>query len=159
MDLQEPKYPSNLSAALYEAGKYTDAIKSVRDAWKRLHSSASGSSLSPTDPLAIKLSIRLAKSKINAVCTGAISLHERASAQTTDRERTDAVLDEEVEKFGVLRPDTDAEDPKAAEVKAVWGYWRAIRSQCASHLEQQCQAQKRAAEVRFRALRIFKFAS
>jgi hypothetical protein len=44
-------------------------------------------------------------------------------------------------------------------MKTVWGQWRTIHSQCASHLEQECQAQKLAAAARFRALRIFKSAS
>lgn len=159
LDLQEPKYPSNLSAALYEAGKYVEALKSVRDAWKRLHASSTGTSVSATDPLAIKLATRLAKAKINGVRSGFISLHASTSVKFSDQERAGDVLDEEVEKFGMQDSSIGAEDPKISEMKAVWRQWSAIRSQCTSHSQQECEAQKDSAEVRFRAIRIFKAAS
>ncbi|KDQ56564.1 hypothetical protein JAAARDRAFT_179150 [Jaapia argillacea MUCL 33604] len=61
-------YPSNLSAALYETGAYGACFEAISRAWERLSSNSNPS-------LALRLSVRLAKTLLHGVYSGSVSLH------------------------------------------------------------------------------------
>jgi hypothetical protein len=59
LDAKNPKYKSNLSAVLFEQGKYVEAIATVKAAWGLLEGSDGGSH--GQKPLATKLATRFSK--------------------------------------------------------------------------------------------------
>ena len=145
----EPKYPSNLSAVLYEAGQYSEAITAIRLSWQllRAKNEADGRSPTPTiaDPFAIKLATRFAKA-----CT------HRSYSQ--DELQTDGKVedtDEEIESLFISCP-ADVDDVKIKDLQAAWLQWRALRDDKVQQNLEEYKADKAAAHKRLRSISIFK---
>ncbi|KAF9480632.1 hypothetical protein BDN70DRAFT_877325 [Pholiota conissans] len=153
LDPEEPKYASNLSAVLYELGRYPAAIKAIQLAWQRLRAKYVFNDRPSTPPqvdmLALKLATRFAKAQVSGVANKTISLHARA-------EQTDAAtnLDNDMEKFSLFQG--KEQDPKVREMTAAWGLWRRLRADCAKHSAEECKLAAGDADRRLRALPIFK---
>ena len=141
---KEPKYASNLSAVLYEAGQYSKAIAAIRLSWQllRARNEADGKSPTPTiaDPLAVKLATRFAKACSHRFCS---KDEPQAHGKSKD-------TDEEMELLLLLCP-ADVDDVKIKDLQAAWMQWRALLDGKAEH-----EADKRAARKRMRSVPIFK---
>ncbi|PPQ68988.1 hypothetical protein CVT25_009173 [Psilocybe cyanescens] len=147
----EPKYPSNLSAVLYELGQYLECITAIRKAWTRLRARNPTEGKLPTpiesDPLAIKLATRFAKANVNTVASKAASLHDMLSP--------DVDLDTDIEKFVKLERE-GSDDTKIQEMKAAWDQWQNLRDECAQHTSAECGKITDSAAARLRATPILK---
>ncbi|KAF9558523.1 hypothetical protein CPC08DRAFT_763920 [Agrocybe pediades] len=154
LDKTEPKYPSNLSAVLYELGRYADCIAAIRQCWECL--TAQGSSdreLLNSNPLTIKLATRFAKAKISGVAAGAISLHKNKSKSKDEKL---AAFERDIEDFATEKTPAEVGDAKVKELHSAWEQWRAIRDACAGHNAEACKANVAAAASRLRGLPIYK---
>ncbi|KJA21534.1 hypothetical protein HYPSUDRAFT_41905 [Hypholoma sublateritium FD-334 SS-4] len=145
---KEPKYPSNLSAVLYEAGKYSKAITAIRLSWHLLQAKneVAGQSPTPTvaDPLAVKLAIRFAKA-----CSHRFYSEEEPQAGDKFKD-----IDEEIESL-LLCP-ADVDDVKIKDLQAAWLQWRELRDSKVQQSLEECEAEKTAARKRLRSISIFK---
>lgn len=146
---KEPKYPSNLSAVLYEAGKYSKAITAIRLSWQllRAKNEADGRSPMPTvaDPLAVKLATRFAKA-----CSH--RFYSEDGPQTRGKfNNTDA----QMECLPLLGP-SGVDDAKVKDLWAAWLQWRALRDNKAQPTLKKQKAEKAAARKRLRSIPVFK---
>ncbi len=145
----EPKYPSNLSAVLYEVGQYSEAITAIRLSWQllRAKNEADGRIPNPTvaDPFAVKLATRFAKA-----CTH--RSYSQDELQTGDKVED---TDEEIESLFLSCP-ADVDDVKIKDLQAAWLQWRAIRDNKVQQNLGEYQADKAAARRRLRSISIFK---
>ncbi|KAF9480633.1 hypothetical protein BDN70DRAFT_600662 [Pholiota conissans] len=152
LDSKEPKYASNLSAVLYELGRYPAAIKAIRLAWQRLRGKYlddKPSTPPPSDALAMKLATRFAKAQVNGVANKTISLHAPAE-QAEDT----TILDSDMEKFSFL--ERKEQDPKVKELIIAWDLWQSLRTDCGKHSVEECKLAKNDAERTLRMLPIYK---
>lgn len=142
LDPAEPKYPSNLSAVLYEAGRYPKAITAIRTAWKLLHFNEPAA-----DALAIKLATRFAKARSHGFCSRAAALHAPEHAEG------DAAIEAFVER------ERAEDDSKVREMRAGWAQWRAVRDDDAHQDKKEHKKEIAEAQARLRAIPIFKSTS
>lgn len=146
---KEPKYPSNLSAVLYEAGKYSKAITAIQLSWQLLRAKNERDGQSPTptvaDPFAVKLATRFAKA-----CS-----HRSYSKEEPQAGGKFKDTDEEIESFLPLCP-ADVDDVKFKDLQAAWLQWRALRDSKVHQTLEECEAEKAAARKRLRSISIFK---
>jgi len=161
LDPKEPKYASNLSAVLYELGRYAACIVAIHLSWNPLRLQ-NGTPLIPpeTDPLAIKLATRFAKAKLNGISNSTISLHGEAPTQPNaiKNDQVTKDLEADVENFAMLERDGNM-DPKVKEMKSIWEEWQGVREKCSNHSAKECQVTISAAQTRFNAMPIFKKAA
>lgn len=161
LDPKEPKYASNLSAVLYELGRYDACIVAIHLSWNPLRLQ-SGKPLTPpeSDPLALKLATRFAKAKLNGIKNNTISLHGEAPTQPNSIKNDQVAkdLEADIEKFAMLERDGNV-DAKVKEMRAIWEAWRSVREKCSSHSLKECQATLSVAQTRFNAMPIFKGAA
>ncbi|KAF8970584.1 hypothetical protein BDZ97DRAFT_1753793 [Flammula alnicola] len=161
LDRKEPKYPSNLSAVLYELGRYSECVKVIYISWQRLRAqnTVDGKLSTPPelDPLGLKLATRFAKAKSNGSSSKAISLHAEPSVDTAPAgsERVFQSLGADIEKFALLERAGHV-DARIGDLRWAWEQWRAIRHHCSRHTAKQCKAEIAAAETRLRTTPIFK---
>ncbi|KAF8968714.1 hypothetical protein BDZ97DRAFT_2056141 [Flammula alnicola] len=161
LDHKEPKYPSNLSAVLYELGKYPECVKVIHLAWQALREQnmVDGKLSTPPelDPLGLKLATRFAKAENNGYSSHTISLHAKpfVDASAARNERVVKPLESDIEKFALLERAGHV-DARIGDLKWAWEQWRAIRHHCSRHTAKQCKAEIAAAETRLRATPIFK---
>ncbi|OBZ76423.1 hypothetical protein A0H81_03125 [Grifola frondosa] len=102
-DQNDPVYPSNLSAALFEVGDYAGCVNAVLRSWKLLRSR-----LDKKPDLILRLSIRLAKALCHGFRSGAIS--------------ADAVH---------ANPSTSSNVASTEELAHVWQEWKQMRPELA----------------------------
>ncbi|KAF8968697.1 hypothetical protein BDZ97DRAFT_324231 [Flammula alnicola] len=149
---KEPKHTSNLSAALYEQGKYTECISAVFKSWRVLKSQSTMDRIPfppDADALAIKFVLRFSKANVNNFFKGLTSLH-------TPELEDDVARD--IEKYATLERGLPV-DAKVKEMTAVWNRWQAIKDRCSRHTDTECRKELQEAKRRLRALRIYKFAA
>ncbi|KIM41915.1 hypothetical protein M413DRAFT_71143 [Hebeloma cylindrosporum] len=161
LDPKEPKYASNLSAVLYELGRYAACIVAIHLSWNPLRQQNGSPSTPPeSDPLALKLATRFAKAKLNGISNKTISLHGEAPTQPNAVKGDQATkdLEADIEKFAILERDGNV-DAKVKEMRSIWEEWRSVREKCSTHSANECQAAIAAAQTRFRAIPIFKKAA
>ncbi|KAF8970597.1 hypothetical protein BDZ97DRAFT_1914492 [Flammula alnicola] len=160
-DHKEPKYPSNLSAVLYELGRYPECIKAIYLSWQRLESQnmIDGKPSMPPElePLGLKLATRFAKAKSNGYSSKTISLHAKppVDAAAAQNERVVNTLEADIENFATLERAGHV-DARIKDIRSAWAQWRAIRDHCSSHTAKECKAELAAAETCLRAMPIFK---
>jgi hypothetical protein len=158
LDPKEPKYASNLSAVLYELGRYAACIVAIHLSWNPLRLQ-NGTPLTPpeTDPLALKLATRFAKAKLNGISNNTISLHSEVATQPNAIKNNQVTkdLEADIENFAMLERDGDM-DLKVKEMKSVWEEWQSVREKCSSHSIKECQV---TIQTRFKAMPIFKKAA
>jgi hypothetical protein len=161
LDPKEPKYASNLSAVLYELGRYAACIVAIHLSWNPLRLQ-NGTPWTPpeSDPLAVKLATRFAKAKLNGISNNTISLHGEAPTQLNaiKNDQPTKDLEADIEKFAMLERDGNM-DAKVKEMRSIWEEWQSVREKCSSHSLKECQASISAAQTRFRAMPIFKKAA
>ena len=162
MDKKEPKYLSNLSAVLFEVGKYEDAIHSVVGAWSCLKLRDSTESSILSNSLTIKLITRFAKAKMYE--TRSKSSTRRKSIQAEDNTKQgqlECKVEREMEDFVTSLGSSITDDLKVVEMKKAWTCWRAMRSDL--NFDSPCldggyESRVSTSAERFRALSIFKSA-
>jgi hypothetical protein len=104
-------YPSNLSAALYEIGDYLGSVQAICRSWKLL-----SQDLHP--PLALKLSIRMAKALVQGVRAGSVlSDVLEDNAQTIDQ----------LEVYVHQQPTSASSS--ISEHFRIWNEWRQMESE------------------------------
>ncbi|KAH9476906.1 hypothetical protein JR316_0010822 [Psilocybe cubensis] len=151
--LNEPKYPSNLSAVLYELGQYQESIAAIRESWTRLRAQnpIDGKPSTPiaSDPMAMKLATRFAKASTNAVACKVSSLHD------VHLSGPDADMDVDIDHFAALKRE-EGGDAKIKDLNAAWSQWRGLRDSCATHTAEECNRLNASAAMRLRAIPILK---
>ncbi|KAF9040856.1 hypothetical protein BJ165DRAFT_1613427 [Panaeolus papilionaceus] len=151
----EPKYASNLSAVQYERGQYRECIEAIVESWRalRVKGSVDDNPVMPptTDPLAIKLSLRFLKAKLNLLAQGLLSLHDDKG----ERDEDAAVIEQDMEDFcsELLRKKATSQH---AELEHIWGVWFKTKRECQKHEAGECKKKLEEAEKRLRSLPIYK---
>lgn len=112
MDPNDPVYPSNLSAALYELANYAECVKAVLRAWTIIKPH-----LPHKADLIVRLSIRLGKALCNGVRGGAIS-------STTLEE--DGPLIHDLEASSAMILSQNINPTSLTELAQVWREWKRI---------------------------------
>ncbi|KAH6888964.1 hypothetical protein BKA70DRAFT_1442577 [Coprinopsis sp. MPI-PUGE-AT-0042] len=102
-DQEDAKYPSNLSAVLFELGQYGDCAEAIKRAWGRL---AKANLLTPESPMALKLATRFAKTVY----------HDASLAKELD-------LATDIARYVDQHP--SERDPKVVDMR---DWWKAARS-------------------------------
>ncbi|KIM72448.1 hypothetical protein PILCRDRAFT_16126 [Piloderma croceum F 1598] len=121
----DPVYPSNLSAALYETGDYLGSVQAIFRSWKIL---SQGSN--PT--LALKLSTRIAKALIQGVRGGSV---------TSDVLKDNAMIIDQLEVVAQQRSaSTSSSIPDHIRV---WKDWKKLENQAGDRKEAALQARSR----------------
>lgn len=98
-------YPSNLSAALYELGDYSACVAKIIRSWELMQ-------LAVNQPLALRLSSRLAKALCHGVQAGSI-LPEQIWSHSTAIDQLEAVV--------LQVSDSNAQSQDCARL---WKQWR-----------------------------------
>ncbi|KAF9040854.1 hypothetical protein BJ165DRAFT_328137 [Panaeolus papilionaceus] len=121
----EPKYASNLSAVYYEQGQYIDSIASIVNSWRslRVKNSVDGVPNTPsiTDPLAIKLSLRFLKAKLNSIAKGLISLHDEKKKNKGKTSESNAGIEQDIQTFCAKLVENADATSQHLELQHVWG--------------------------------------
>lgn len=144
LDPAEPKYPSNLSAVLYEAGRYPKALTAIRVSWKLLHGPAAPPTTPVVDALAVKLATRFAKASSHGFYSKTVVLHAPEHADG----------DADIEKFA--ERERSGDDAKAREMRAAWAQWRAVRDDDAHQDKKAHEKEIAESQAKLRAIPIFK---
>ncbi|KZV67569.1 hypothetical protein PENSPDRAFT_688005 [Peniophora sp. CONT] len=111
----DPVYPSNLSAALFEAGDYAAAFDAIIRAWNALSLAND-----PDQALALRLSTRLVRTLSNGVVSGSLSLSQ---------------VNDEGDAIGRLRDLAEASIPRSdgnaslSDAGRAWSEWDATREE------------------------------
>lgn len=106
----DPVYPSNLSAALYEAADYAGAFGAALRSWSLLKNANE-----MNDVLALRLSTRVARTLANGLSYGSFSLEDVGNA---------------AEGVQSLRARADGgSEPAHVEAQRVWREWDSVREQ------------------------------
>ncbi|KAF8878264.1 hypothetical protein CPB84DRAFT_1794242 [Gymnopilus junonius] len=154
-------YPSNLSAALFEQGKYPPCISAIHVAWTRLKTQNSIepiNSISPDDiTMSVKLATRLAKSKLQGVHSRGLSLHPESNKPPTANQQTAKSIEEDIENFALSH--VLESNGKVQEMKSTWEQWLHLQDNCAKHTKKECKILISEAESRLRNLPILKSSS
>ncbi|KDR74925.1 hypothetical protein GALMADRAFT_269119 [Galerina marginata CBS 339.88] len=152
----DPKYASNLSAVLYEQGRYKPCIKAIFKSWLALKAKykANPDQLNE-DVLAFKIATRFAKAKINAAINGKILLHASSAKPNALKKQTwELDLEPDIQTYVMAKK----ADPKAGDLLRTWERWEIMRDGHLSHSPEQCKANISEADSRLRALPIFRLA-
>ncbi|KAF9529083.1 hypothetical protein CPB83DRAFT_853195 [Crepidotus variabilis] len=153
----EPKYASNLSAVVYEQGKYVQCTKSVCRAWKVLDDSHL-QSMPPNDVLAIKLATRAAKAQMNGFFDA--SLLEDSKHFHRRRSANEKACLNAMEQYALLeRPQGDS---KIEEMSSLWRQWRRVQAEYRTddpHHLSNFSSERKESQMRMNALPIFKGAT
>ncbi|KAI0649800.1 hypothetical protein C8Q79DRAFT_923284 [Trametes meyenii] len=110
----DPVYPSNLSAALYEAGDYAGCISAVLRSWKLLSSQQD-----PKRGLVVRLSSRLAK----ALCLAARA--DPGSRSDFDSRKAEI---EELKSFCLKSADS-VSGASSEEISRIWEDWETAKGE------------------------------
>jgi hypothetical protein len=124
LDSNEPKYTSNMSAVLYELGKYPAAISNIISAWG-LHGKKFRKSedvlpvYPPNDAFFIKLATRYAKANLNGIYSRTINLHKSPSEDpdVLRSEEARQIVATQMENYVMHTPRRNDKDPKVQEMK------------------------------------------
>ncbi|KDR74056.1 hypothetical protein GALMADRAFT_250787 [Galerina marginata CBS 339.88] len=161
---EEPKYSSNLSAALYEEGKYKESIQSIVRSWQKIQAklAADGpNSQSGWDALSLKLAVRFAKANLHQAAGAAVTiLHldvtPSGAADNSARDNEETAAD--IERY-VTSTTESPSDIRVKDMTGIWDQWKAIRAMHSSHTAAECLTVVSDAQVRFRGMKIYKCAS
>ncbi|PPQ68293.1 hypothetical protein CVT24_005109 [Panaeolus cyanescens] len=151
LDPNEPKYSSNLSAVYYEQGRYTLCIGSIIDSWRALrakHTSNNHPDTPPlTDALAVKLSLRYVKAKLNRDSV-ASNLTNKANKEKT------AEIERDILKFCSAIARQNDEASQKTEFQKVWETW--VKAESDQQTPDERAKHRAEAEKRLRDLPIFR---
>lgn len=153
LDLKEPKYTSNLSAAFYEEGKYEQCVESIGRSWEKIQDISDPLKDDTQESLSIKLSTRLAKANLQLAFPGPFV------SDVFDKSNLKDVLDN-IEKYVEVKSTLGVSgDVKIRDMVEAWDQWTSVRSNVA-----KCTPHERRAKVsdglrHFRAANIFKCTS
>ncbi|OCH87485.1 hypothetical protein OBBRIDRAFT_837319 [Obba rivulosa] len=133
LDPTEPVYPSNLSAALFEAGDYAACSRAILRSWKLIQARQQ------TKPeLVIRLATRLAKALSHGARAGAIS-------PKNYRKQTEQV--KALETAALQQPTTSVNAASYEELTRVWQEWRQFELMFANHAKASKEGLKRLASL------------
>ncbi|KAF9040853.1 hypothetical protein BJ165DRAFT_1406859 [Panaeolus papilionaceus] len=121
------------------------------NSWRslRVKNSTDGNPAPPsiTDPLAIKLSLRFLKAKLNSLARGLISLHAK---RRRIKERPAKSFCAELLAKGATSSSQNA------ELQHIWGVWQKTKEDCQRHTVEQYKKNVEQAEKRLRALPVYR---
>ncbi|PPR04334.1 hypothetical protein CVT24_013372, partial [Panaeolus cyanescens] len=153
LDPKEPKYSSNLSAVFYEQGRYTQCIGSIIDSWRALCAQCSDgdnqpNTLSITNPLATKLSLRYLKAKFNSIA---------GNLPTNAKNGKITEIEQDILSFcEAVAQASSTEIPQVAELRHAWKTWQTLATDSNRQTSEDRKTSRAAAEKRLRDLPIFR---
>ncbi|KAI0649827.1 hypothetical protein C8Q79DRAFT_1033643 [Trametes meyenii] len=119
IDPNDPIYPSNLSAALYESGNYVDCIQAILRSWSVLRRGTGN--VQPES--VIKLSSRLARALCQGICGGTIRRETLQDKQASIKDLRETALGIQSTSLGT------AGTPGAADLSRLWQEWSTMEAE------------------------------